>query len=697
MRSKACAAAPLLAVCAALAGGPAPVLAAAPAVSCAAEAGPTAAQDAVRFTVTEGRNLNSFLRQGPVAAHLLLRSGRDARILVAFPAGNSGVGLWFAQSAAPVRWRLIGEPRPVVLQDAKGRPLCGVEADLEADAGELKPKAAVLSAVRVLRDYQKLGTQPASVAVAPRIEGNRISWARDRLDGAAGYRLELTVTDGSIADGRLIAGRDGKIGLRLTALSGETPLNGLSGASLLNDKAHVDPQTQKTLEFLSYKDKFLAGSWRFDTYFGRDTLMSVRLLMPALQPEAVEGGLRSVLARLSPGGEAAHREDIGELAVLDHQKAGEPPGAQPVFDYEMIDTSYMLAPIAGAWLLDDARGRTRAKAFLAAPSGRSGDAQETAGAALVRNLRLVLDQTRPFVEAPTGAHLLALKPGVPVGQWRDSNAGLGGGRVPYDVNAVFAPAALDAAARMYAAGLLDPYLTAADRAAFARAGEMAKAWRAKAPGYFEVTVPAGEARAQVADYAKDQGVPAAPALAALPRGSVKFHALALNADGSPVRAVNSDEGFNLLFGRPDPAALSWEVAGLMRPFPAGLMTDVGLLVATPTYADAGERAPFTRNAYHGLVVWSWQQALLAAGLDRQLARTDLPRKVRAELVRARTTLWAAIDAGKAVSNSELWSWTFRDGRYQIAPYGAAAGDADESNAAQLWSTVFLALKDPTKR
>src|SRR5258708_31585113 len=48
------------------------------------------------FDVEEGLNLNSFLREGPVAAHLLLRSGLDPRILIAFPAGNSGVGLWFS-------------------------------------------------------------------------------------------------------------------------------------------------------------------------------------------------------------------------------------------------------------------------------------------------------------------------------------------------------------------------------------------------------------------------------------------------------------------------------------------------------------------------------------------------------------------------------------------------------------------------
>ncbi|HWU78579.1 MAG TPA: hypothetical protein VN158_00735, partial [Caulobacter sp.] len=56
---------------------------------------PVSAAPDLAYRLTEGRNLNAFVREGPVAAHLLLRNGLDPRILVAFPAGNSGVGLWF--------------------------------------------------------------------------------------------------------------------------------------------------------------------------------------------------------------------------------------------------------------------------------------------------------------------------------------------------------------------------------------------------------------------------------------------------------------------------------------------------------------------------------------------------------------------------------------------------------------------------
>lgn len=649
---------------------------------------------AVDFKVAEGRNLNFFTRQGAVAAHLVLRSGRDLRILTAFPAGDSGVGLWFVPLAHPAQWRLASDPHPITLADAKGRPMYGIATNLTVDAARLQPSQALLSSVRVLRDYQSAGTLPKSVLIAPTVSSNEITWARDRLDGKAGYRLSLLVIHGTLVNGAFVAGADGAIGLRIIAVTGETPLTPLGGDDLLKASAARDAKARRTLDFLSYREKFLAGSWRFDTYFGRDTLMSVRLLMPVLQPSAVEGGLTSVVARLSQDGEVAHEEAIGEFAVLAHMKADGVMSDAPLYDYGMIDSSYMLAPVAEAWLLDDPRGRRRAAAFLAGPSGRADVPGETVGAALVRNLRLVLRETHAFADAPVRSNLLAIKPGRNTGQWRDSDTGLGGGRYPFDVNAVFAPAALHAIDEMTRGGILNAYLTPADRQSFAQARRMADIWRAKAPEAFDVVVPVATARTAVADLAKRQGVPAAPALSSVRDQPVRFDALSLNADGTPVRVVNSDESFDLLFGRPDAARLDMEVTALMRPFPAGLMTGVGLLVANPVYATPQVQALFTPSAYHGEVVWSWQQALLAAGLERQRARTDLPAGLQAKLRAAQKALWAVITANQAVANSELWSWTFTGGRYHVAAFGAAAADADEANAAQLWSTVFLALKPP---
>ncbi|MFZ0501734.1 MAG: hypothetical protein WAM52_21605, partial [Steroidobacteraceae bacterium] len=91
-----------------------------------APASARSAQPQLTFQVREGRILNYFLRQGPVAAHLLLRSGPMPRILIAFPAGNSGVGLWFAHQGGNAPWKIRGQPRPIEARDGKGRALHGI-------------------------------------------------------------------------------------------------------------------------------------------------------------------------------------------------------------------------------------------------------------------------------------------------------------------------------------------------------------------------------------------------------------------------------------------------------------------------------------------------------------------------------------------------------------------------------------------
>jgi hypothetical protein len=638
----------------------------------------------------EGLNLNAFVQQGPVAAHVVLRSGTDPRLIVAFPAGNSGVGLWFAPLRAAAEWTMTAEPAPVTDKDARGRALHGVAFTIRIRTPQLAIRKAVLSSVRVLRDYQGLGTTPAEVAAEPRVRDRSVIWARDRLDGAPGYRLALRIVRGTLNGETIGAAPDGQIELAVTALTGETPLTPFPPGTLLTDRAAADPATRTALQFLSYHEKFMAGSWRFNTYFGRDTLMSVRLLMPALSPAAVETGLRSVLARLSPAGDVAHEEDIGEFAILDHRRAGEGTSDAPTYNYSMIDSVFLLAPVAQAWLLDDPRGRARAAAFLA--ERQSGQA---VGDALMRNLRFVAAQAAAFSAKPEWRNLIALKPGMEVGEWRDSNDGLGGGRYPYDVNAVLVPAALEAADALARAGLLQPYMAAGDRRIVADLASAARVWRERAPPMFLQSVAPTMARAAIERYASTQSIPAAPALNAIGKAPLRYHAIALDTQGQAVPILNSDEGFALLFGHPSPDALEIATETMVRPFPAGLMTDAGMLVANPVLAPPPVQARFGPGAYHGTVIWSWQQAMAAAGLARQLARADLPPALCRRLGTAQDMLWNAIDATRAVRSSELWSWRYADGRYQVVPFGASGGDVDESNAAQLWSTVYLAVQRPT--
>src|SRR6185503_12389120 len=49
----------------------------------------------LQFDITDGALENHFFRQGTVAAHLLTTSGKSPRLIVGFPADNTGIGMWF--------------------------------------------------------------------------------------------------------------------------------------------------------------------------------------------------------------------------------------------------------------------------------------------------------------------------------------------------------------------------------------------------------------------------------------------------------------------------------------------------------------------------------------------------------------------------------------------------------------------------
>ncbi|KUY76303.1 hypothetical protein WI25_09720 [Burkholderia cepacia] len=651
---------------------------------------------ALSFRMDAGGQINAFYRQDKVAAHLLVRSSTKPRLLVVFPAGNSGTGLWFDDTAQPVNWSLDTPPSALSAPDARGRPLYGIGADVSVDTGTLTIRQGVLSNVRFLRDFNGGATIPQQILAAPTVQGSAAQWQRDRIDGAPGYSLRITLRDGGsivpAAGGKLVLSAPAgshTLRLHVDALSGETPLSPITRADLLAPSVNPDPVSQNVLEFLSFHDKLLAGSWQYDTYFGRDTLISVRMLMPVLEPAAIEAGLSSVLSRLSADGKVAHEEGIGEFALVDNQKNGKPNDPTPTYDYKMIDSDYLLAPIAAAWLIDDTRGQARAAAYLA----QRGSDGQTNGARLVVNLLHVATTAQPFAQQPSVANLIHLRPGEIVGNWRDSTDGLGGGVYPYDVNAVLVPAALRAANAFLTRGLLDPYLDAGQRATLANTANQAATWETQAPPLFQVSVPAAQATADVSAYAPSAGVPPGAA----PSAPMAFYALSLDQQGNPIPVMNSDGGFALLFGTPPDDQLQRIVADVTRPFPTGLVTDAGMLIANPAYASQALWPKFTSSAYHGTVIWSWQQAMWVAGLDRQLARQDLSAATRTLLAQARQTIWQVISNGRDMRTSEMWTWSYVNGKYQTDAFGTRSADATEANAAQLWSTTYLAIRDPQQR
>ncbi|HEY8073160.1 MAG TPA: hypothetical protein VIF62_03605 [Labilithrix sp.] len=628
------------------------------------------------FTVKDGRIENRFLRERSVAAHVLATSGDAPRVVFAFPAGNMGVGLWFEGTA------------DIAFDDeltvAGNEPMVGVSATFRAHTPALRVKKAILGSIRALRDYGHDGRVPAGLDHEEDIVGGELgSTARLRrttLDGGHHLEIAIAALDGTVPHDEhdvlsFTAPPNGEVRLVMTALSDEPPLTALPTSAILNAHAADDKHARDALTFLTYEEKICAGSWQYLTYFGRDTLLSTRLLMPVLQPAVVEAALGAVIERLDPTGDVAHEEDVGEWAVMENAKHGLGPVRTPRYDYKMVDDDFLLAPVLAAYVESDA-GRPRAAAFFAKKT--------SSGKTYAEAVRTNLDRV---VRLAGAAPLVRIREDLPVGNWRDSEEGLGNGKYPYDVNAALVPAALRATAN------LAPFVGGGDGANRA-ALELAKKWD-DAGKRFEVTIDVGEAKKRVAAYAADQKIDARDALASID-GPVVFPGVSLDGNQKPVPIMNSDDGFVMMFGEPSSAWLVASAKRITRPFPAGLRTPVGIVVANAAYAtDPKLRAIFTRDHYHGAVVWSWQQAMLLAGVRRQRARTDLDDAAKRALEGAEDTLTKVIDATRANRTSELWSWTVENGAWRVVPFGQSAGHHTEANAVQLWSTVYLAL-DGTK-
>lgn len=306
-----------------------------------------------------------------------------------------------------------------------------------------------------------------------------------------------------------------------------------------------------------------------------------------------------------------------------------------------------------------------------------------------------------------------LKEGEIVGEWRDSTYGIGGGRIPFDVNTALVPAALRAIATLSRAGVVGFDANTVDT--------YAQVWEDSTLSLFEVSIPIATAKSRLQSYASSLA-PAVNSQSVLldsdPNQNVTFHAVALDGNNnlSKVEVMNSDTCFRLFLLNTTnqvqlTSFLNSTANSLRRRFPAGLMTDVGMLVANPAYgAEAVYAANWTNSAYHGTVVWSWQLAMMAKGLELQLARcsssssnSSVPdfcadTSVYGNVKAAYNVLWDSIEGNEQHLSTEVWSWIYNptgNGSFGYIDLGAlpppAGVGSTESDVVQLWSLTFLAV------
>lgn len=696
---------------------------------------PPSSPSATELALEEGGQQHFLTWGGPGQAHLLLRA--DSRLVVAFPSENVGVSLWFAPET---RLRVVSPPRMQAVPHGQR-----LEVDLRSQAPTLEIRDVVLDSIRTIRDRQTLGPSGVESVRRDRQAFARRhpvpeNWAQERVRVSAGrWEAERVNLDGGAfravlllpAQVRVLRGQDGwtlssaaPFDLRLVAEVPSVPLTDCTPEELFTPEALAlweDPRSRAAMQgliFLAPQEKFMAGSWRFLTYFGRDTLLSLMLLDPALTEEAWVRGLRSVLERLSPTGQVAHEEDLGPWAER-RRVAGDLSGVvlpspgrplspetirdlyRPLFDYKMVDDDFLLACALAR--LGERSPQALGRLF-ADPQARE---------AIMLNFGHVLASAEPYGQEPSWRRTVALFPGESVGEWRDSNEGLGGGRHPMNVNAVLVPAALRAVVAALDALPGPVRESSLERlpGARERAVRLARVWEGAGRDY-TVRLDPAEIRERLARFLEEG--PLTPAerafYSSLPvedvslgaflegasalEGGLEFPALALDAEGRPVAIMNSDVSFQLFLGNPSARQVEVALRLLELPYPVGLRTGVGPVVANAACsADPGHWETLGRGAYHGAVVWSWQSAMLRAGLARLLPRfreqdPALARRMEAVLA----DLAASQERAGELAGSELWTFEVSSGDWRATPFGTGtATSGDESNPVQLWSTVQPAL------
>lgn len=608
-----------------------------------------------RLNLVDGPHDNHFYSDCHSSTHVIVtspRAGDDVnfikpRLLVAWPAGNSGALAIFAPGngrAGSLEMKVEKNAttneafEPIYELDAGEVPRVGVMGNINFNDSAILA-VPVLGSIRAIRDNTEGGGVSQdfqnSFGFAEYSDGSA-SINRTWFDGITTTTIKLTPLNGAE---KVVIHRDAAWTLRFgsgtyryEASFNYPQLEQLSPQEVLTESAAglvaQDPDLTTSLAFLSYSDKLLAGTWRFLTYFGRDSMISMLLMQDILSPSAIEAVIGAVLERINrEDGTVCHEEVLGDYATYLNRREGI-SSSKPRCDYKMVDTDFLLPIAMQRYFLDTQPGKDSSDAFFKRTATFLSENEGLSYAKLAQiTAEKIMKITAPFASAQTKENLIHLRDGQGVGQWRDSGNGLGGGRTPYDVNTALAPAGLRAVAALSRAGFFPGHAdwsTTAD--------SYAQIWEDETLSFFEVTIPEADAKTRVQNYVSDLSL-SIPASADKVEGDIKFYGLALDASfasGAALPVMNTDDCFRHFFLNTTnqtqlSSYLAQSAAHILSPFPVGLATDVGLVVANPAYAnDAGYARGFSRTDYHGTVVWSFQLAMMAAGLGRQLGRCEGP-------------------------------------------------------------------------
>ena len=576
------------------------------------------------------------------------------------------------------------------------------------------------------------GTQPIRFTVRVTTDGPSLNpLTRDQIFNAAFLRF--------LSDARTAADR----------ARGNASRNAVDAARVT--RYRLLERDVRGTELLSSREKLMAGLPNYATYFGRDMMMTSLMMQPVWTDAMPEFVIASALRKLGPEGDVSHEEALGGQAI--RENAAEYNAHMAEYfrlrqrnrtaadtalrnaralltdlqrvreNYHMRDDEFQLPVVVARYLGNPAVTSARKRAFLL----DSADGRGPRIGLLLKELGLVATLAAPYARDPVVQNLIA-SPRLDATHWRsiswrDSNAGYANGRFAMDINAIWAPRALESIAQILGVletlgfderalgGVAPPGVSASplaeffhDRSFLERAIQN---WRG-AGRHFIVTLTPEEIQTRV--RAKLQWLPAAEraywqrALDATTadRSALSFVAISLDSAGKPIPVVNTDPATGLLLrNATDVSAeavgsVERDVRAITTSYPVGLFIDrLGPVVANDAYASPAVWEAFRQDTYHSpRVVWGREVNLILLGLANQIngateggsngaasaGLTAYTNEMRAALTRINDAVEAS-----GLKHNELWSYEISGGALRPIRYGA-------STDVQLWNVTDLAVQ-----
>jgi ferric iron reductase protein FhuF len=256
------------------------------------------------------------------------------------------------------------------------------------------------------------------------------------------------------------------------------------------------------------------------------------------------------------------------------------------------------------------------------------------------------------------------------------------------VNVALVPAALKSILELYENKFLS------ETEIYEEAKKIYSIWKENSWRFFTIEIPNQNAKNSIQRYCEELKINSTDSLIELGDQNVSFNTLAITENKTGIKVMHSDESFLLIFNSPSEMDLKKILTMLIQRFPVGLLIpDIGVSISNPCYSESENvRNNFKNVHYHGTVIWSWQQALLTMGIQRQLKRNDISQEIRTLLKKAEDSMWKVIDSTRKISQHELWSFKIDQGKFMYTPFSDVSNSEAESNALQLWSTVYLSVK-----